>query len=131
MAHGYKKDFATVTAMYLKHSPSLKVFEDHHPALSGSRAAVFGKRRDYMIKSTKRYDESSGNDLHDPEQRNQDIQELRALQMRINDAVLAAYGFEAIDLQHGFHQVGYLPEESKRFTISEAAREELLHRLAI
>jgi hypothetical protein len=72
------------------------------------------------------------NDLHDPEQRNEKIQELRDLQVQINTEVLAAYGFEGIDLQHQFHQVGYLPDErNTRFTISEAAREELLHRLAM
>jgi hypothetical protein len=72
------------------------------------------------------------NDLHDPGQRNEEIQELRDLQVRINDEVLAAYGFEAIDLENGFHQVGYLPEEKNtRFTISESARAELLHRLAM
>jgi hypothetical protein len=106
------------------------VLEDDHPALSEVGQQFFGKRRHYMIKHNKGMTKVY-NDLHDPEQQNEEIQELRDLQARINDEVLAAYGFEEIDLQHGFHHVGYLPEEKNlRFTISEAAREELLHRLA-
>ncbi len=34
-----------------------------------------------------------------------------------------AYGWQDLDLGHGFHEVEYLPENDRvRFTISEAAR---------
>ena len=48
----------------------------------------------------------------------------------MDDAVLAAYDWADLDLSHGFHKVGYLPESDRlRFTISESARLEVLRRL--
>ena len=59
------------------------------------------------------------------------IRELRNLQVRLNESVAIGYGFEDIDLAHGFHEVDYLPTgENARFTISETARAGLLSRLA-
>ncbi|MEL6092785.1 BREX-1 system adenine-specific DNA-methyltransferase PglX [Plesiomonas shigelloides] len=59
------------------------------------------------------------------------IEGLRALQREIDAAVLLAYGWEDLDLGHGFHEVPYLPENDRvRFTISEAARVEVLWRLS-
>ena len=41
-----------------------------------------------------------------------------------------AYGWQDLDLGHGFHEVEYLPENDRvRFTISEAARAVVLERL--
>ncbi len=72
------------------------------------------------------------NDLHDEDVRSDKVEGLRSMQIEINNAVLKAYAFEDIDLEHGFHEVGYLPEgKNLRFTISEEAREELLYRLAL
>ena len=49
----------------------------------------------------------------------------------MNDVVFSAYGFTDIDPEYGFHEVDYLPERDRiRFTISERARIEVLHRLA-
>lgn len=49
----------------------------------------------------------------------------------LDKAVVAAYGWENFDLGHGFHEVPYLPENDRvRFTISEAARVEVLRRLS-
>jgi hypothetical protein len=60
-----------------------------------------------------------------------DIQELRLLRCSLNDVVLSAYGFTDIDPEYGFREVDYLPERDRiRFTISERARIEVLHRLA-
>ena len=57
--------------------------------------------------------------------------ELRALQVKIDNAVRDAYGWTDLDLGHGFHKVGYLPENDNiRYTISESARIEVLKRLA-
>ena len=48
----------------------------------------------------------------------------------LDKAVVAAYGWEDLDLDHGFHEVPYLPENDRvRFTISEPARIEVLRRL--
>ncbi len=65
------------------------------------------------------------------------IQQLRALHVELDQAVLAAYGWDragpdgpAIDLGHGFHEVETLPEHDRtRHTVSPAARKELLRRL--
>ena len=45
--------------------------------------------------------------------------------------VCDAYGWDDLDLGHGFDTVPYLPEnDCERFTISEPARIEVLRRLA-
>ena len=57
--------------------------------------------------------------------------ELRELQVKIDNAVRDSYGWQDIDLDHGFHEVGYLPaNDNVRYTISEPARIEILKRLA-
>ena len=59
------------------------------------------------------------------------IQELRDLHRQIDEAVAEAYGWDDLDLGHGFHEVDYLPENDRvRWSISEKARLEVLRRLA-
>ena len=59
------------------------------------------------------------------------IEGLRELQREMDTAVAHAYGWDDLDLQHGFHEVSYLPESDRvRFTISEAALVEVLRRLS-
>jgi hypothetical protein len=59
------------------------------------------------------------------------IEDLRALQRELDVAVTHAYGWGDLNLEHGFHEVPYLPENDRiRFTVSESARIELLRRLA-
>jgi len=59
------------------------------------------------------------------------VEELRLLHVEIDNVVLNAYGWSDIELAHGHHNVPYLPENDRvRFTISEAARTELLRRLS-
>jgi hypothetical protein len=59
------------------------------------------------------------------------IEALRALQRQMDVAVAHAYGWDDLDLGHGFHEVPYLPENDRvRFTISEFARVEVLRRLS-
>lgn len=71
------------------------------------------------------------NEIHDDSVVAPDIQALRLLRCEMNDAVLSIYGFTDIDPEYGFHEVAYLPERDRvRFTISERARIEVLHRLA-
>lgn len=66
------------------------------------------------------------------------ILELRRLHVVLDEAVLKAYGWsgadsscsDPIDLHHDFYEVDYLPENDRvRYTISPAARRELLTRL--
>lgn len=68
--------------------------------------------------------------FHTGMERNSRIEELRVLQQEMDTAVARSYGWDDLDLGHGFHEVPYLPENDRiRFTISEAARVEVLRRL--
>jgi len=58
------------------------------------------------------------------------IFELRRLHKEMDEAVLKAYGWTDIHLAHDFYEVDYLPENDRiRYTISPAARREVLKRL--
>jgi hypothetical protein len=71
------------------------------------------------------------NRFHTDTERDPRIEGLRALQREMDSAVAHSYGWEDLDLGHGFHEVPYLPENDRvRFTISEAARVEVLRRLS-
>ena len=71
------------------------------------------------------------NRFHNAENHDSCYEELRRLQCEIDIVVRDAYGWNDIDLEHGFHAVSYLPENDNiRYTISESARIEILKRLA-
>lgn len=71
------------------------------------------------------------NRFHTVTERDPRIEGLRSLQHEMDAAVAHAYGWDDIDLQHGYHEVPYLPENDRvRFTISETARVEVLRRLS-
>lgn len=71
------------------------------------------------------------NRFHTDTERDPRIERLRVLQRDMDVAVAHAYGWDDLDLGHGFHEVSYLPEGDRvRFTISEAARVEVLRRLS-
>jgi hypothetical protein len=56
---------------------------------------------------------------------------LRELLTQIDRTLLVAYGWTDIQLNHGFHEVASLPANDRvRFTMSEAARLEVLRRLS-
>jgi hypothetical protein len=65
------------------------------------------------------------NHFHDPDETADDIRKLRELHVEMDKAVTAAYGWTDLDLGHGFHKT----KQGLRFTISEAARREVLGRL--
>lgn len=69
--------------------------------------------------------------VHNPENSDDSIRRLREQQREMDAAVACAYGWHDLDLEHGFHEVPYLPENDRlRFTISETARVEVLRRLS-
>ncbi|HDR8993301.1 TPA: hypothetical protein QDA93_006004 [Burkholderia vietnamiensis] len=71
------------------------------------------------------------NRFHSDAERNTRIERLRVLQREMDAAVISAYGWDDLDLEHGFHAVPYLPVSDRiRFTISETARVEVLRRLS-
>ncbi len=60
----------------------------------------------------------------------QGILELRRLHYQLDIAIHDAYGWSDLDLGHDFHEVETLPENDRvRYTISPAARKEILSRL--
>ena len=60
----------------------------------------------------------------------QDLDQLRALHVQLDNAVRDAYTWQDLDLQHAFYDVDTLPENDRtRYTISPAARKEVLKRL--
>jgi len=61
--------------------------------------------------------------FHDCEQTT--CEAARQLQVQLDNAVAAAYGWTGLDLAHGFHET----KQGVRFTISESARREVLQRL--
>lgn len=64
--------------------------------------------------------------VNDPEvEDDKDIDELRQLHVDIDHAVMEAYGWADVQLNHGFHVYRHM----KRFTVSPAARVEILDRL--
>jgi len=65
------------------------------------------------------------NYFHDMHGASPDIQALRDLHVKMDKAVAAAYGWDDLDLSHGFHET----KQGTRFTISESARREVLARL--
>jgi len=70
------------------------------------------------------------NRFHDPLDADERIDVMRSMHRDIDIAVARLYGWTSLDLEHGFHKVPYLPENDRiRFTISEAARQEVLFRL--
>jgi hypothetical protein len=93
-------------------------------------------RRFHALRSSVMHDANIGmtalyNQFHQRSSQTNVLIELRALQREMDAAIARAYGWEGLDLGHGFHEVPYLPENDRvRFTISEAARVEVLRRLS-
>ena len=72
------------------------------------------------------------NDFHDPHYDADGILHMRDVQKSLDYAMLAAYGWHGINLEHDFYPLPYLsPNDNIRYTISESARIEILRRLAI
>jgi hypothetical protein len=65
------------------------------------------------------------NRFHDPKEMAEDIVQLRALHKEMDKTVAMAYGWDDLDLGHGFHET----KQGLRYTISEVARREVLGRL--
>ncbi len=71
------------------------------------------------------------NCFHDPTDHDPRVAAMRELHREMDLAITRAYGWDDLDLEHGFHEVPYLLENDRvRFTISERARLEVLRRLS-
>lgn len=93
-------------------------------AISRTGAAMAEFRADLMIRTnrglTKTY-----NRIHDPDDHDADIQRLRDLHLELDHAVTVAYGWSDVVLDH--HH--WVTPQGMRFTVSPAAKDELLDRL--
>ena len=70
------------------------------------------------------------NAIHNADESNIDFQNFRKLLVELDTLVARSYGWNDIDLEHGFHTVSYLAgDDEVRFTISECARLEVIQRL--
>jgi hypothetical protein len=54
-----------------------------------------------------------------------DVARLRQIHVELDEAVMAAYGWDDVPLEHGFHTY----RQMRRWTVSPAARVEILDRL--
>lgn len=144
----WAREYSSTLETRLNYSPS-DCFETFPPPNLSRDLEILGKRyhehrRQIMLTRqeglTKTY-----NRFHDPECGTHDprwdatlgeewagdftsdeaIAELRRLHVAMDYAVAAAYGWDDLALEHGFHDT----KQGVRFTISEAARREVLGRL--
>src|SRR5260370_26132749 len=67
------------------------------------------------------------NRFHDHKEIAADIVKLRELHREMDEAVTKTYGWDDLKLEHGFHET----KQGLRYTISEAARREVLDRLLL
>jgi len=65
------------------------------------------------------------NRFHDQAELSAEILEMRQLHVEMDRAVATAYGWNDLDLTHGFRET----KQGIRFTMSESARREVLDRL--
>jgi hypothetical protein len=90
-----------------------KIGEQYH----AHRQSIMLTRQEGLTKTYNRF--------HDPEESSADIRRLRELHQEMDEAVARAYGWTDLRLDHDFHET----KQGVRFTISEAARREVLDRL--
>jgi hypothetical protein len=65
------------------------------------------------------------NRFHEQTDTDEDIVGLRELQVEMDEAVSSAYGWEDLNLEHGFHET----KEGTRYTIGTQGRWDILDRL--
>ncbi|PIE68547.1 MAG: TetR family transcriptional regulator [Deltaproteobacteria bacterium] len=112
----------------VRYAPSdiLKTFP--FPALTAQLETVgeqyYKYRNAYMLDYNKGLT-ATYNCFNDVEDSSEDILTLRNIQAEMDQSVTTAYGWDDLDLGHGFHET----KQGIRFTISEDARREVLQRL--
>ena len=89
--------------------------------------ALDTERREIMLRRqlglTKLY--NLANDPDTPDSADPDVARLREIHVELDEAVMAAYGWDDVPLEHGFHTY----RQMQRWTVSPAARVEILDRL--
>ena len=119
---------STLGGVTLNYSPS-DCFETFPFPTNYNNLEVIGTRyythRQSIMHTTQQGLTKTYNRFHNLENTAPDIAKLRNLHIEMDTAVAAAYGWQDLTLNHGFHET----KQGLRFTISEAARREVLDRL--
>jgi len=89
-------------------------------SLEMERRAIMLEQNLGLTKLYNRINDPEIADTDDP-----DVARLRAIHVELDAAVMAAYGWEDVELDHGFHTY----RQMTRWTVSPAARVEILDRL--
>jgi hypothetical protein len=126
----------TLGASTLRYSTSTVLETWPMPILDGNDELDDLGERYHLHRESLMADEAIGltqlyNRFHDQSDDDSRIEGMRGLHRDIDLAVARAYGWDDLDLEHGFHAVPYLPENDRiRFTISDRVRLEILRRLS-
>jgi hypothetical protein len=126
----------TLGASTLNYSTSYALETWPMPVLDGNDELDDLGERYHSHRESLMADEAIGltqlyNRFHDQSDDDSRIEGMRGLHRDIDLAVARAYGWDDLDLEHGFHAVPYLPENDRvRFTISDRVRLEILRRLS-
>jgi hypothetical protein len=100
------------------------VFPKSVPELDKAGGIYYSRRREIMQDRQKGLT-ATYNRFHDANNSDSDIKDLRRLQMEMDYIVAAAYGWNDLELGHGFHT----NRQAVRFTVSDPARRSVLDRL--
>ena len=93
-------------------------------AIATAMRSVHSHRATFML-ATRSGLTATYNRVHSQAESEADVSSLREMHRTLDLTVIAAYGWDDLDLDHGFHET----DEGLRFTISELARIEILDRL--
>ena len=121
---------STMRAAGIRYSPTHAIetfpFPNSRDSLGGFGKSVYEARqrviRDRKEGLTKLY-----NRIHARDEVAKDVRELRTLHVEMDQAVASAYGWNDLDLGHGFHE----GKQGMRYTISGSARRAVLDRLLL
>lgn len=124
----WARQFSSTLQKNMQYTPS-NCFETFSSPLRLESLDSIGERyhahRQNLMSARREGLTATYNRLHRPTETAEDIRHLRALQTEMDNAVASAYQWTALDLGHDFHET----KRGVRFTISEAARREVLDRL--
>lgn len=96
---------------------SLEGLEDIGERYYTHRQSIMTERQEGLTKTYNRF--------HNPNEKAEDIAQLRSLHVEMDYAVAKAYGWDDLDLGHGFHET----PQGIRYTLHEDTRQEVLDRL--
>jgi len=98
--------------------------QEKFSALTLASQNYFDERAEYMTRRNVGLT-ATYNNVHNPDASSAEIQTLRDLHASMDHAVALAYGWDDLQLGHGFHTT----KQGIRFTVSDGTRREILQRL--